>query len=200
MYTIIEDASPYYIRFTFDGLDKIVDYVRAHEGQYNFDRGDAGYKHLNFKEDIAENIISMLPMSSKFTFVKQRVAVFSTPPAGASGIHKDGTNCRISFNIPIEVHDELCTTRWFTDEAIKDFPLFGLPYSRNAVGFGHPEFRKIIPIKEMVAKPNEAIFFNTDIFHCWDNISSCNPRKVLTLRINNPDDLKFEDVKQILEW
>ena len=198
MYKIIEDASPYYIRYTFDGLEEIISYVRSCEGLYNYDRGDAGYSHLNFNEDIAEKIIAMLPMSTQFNFIKQRVAIFSTPPNGASGIHKDGSNCRISFNIPIEVSDELCTTRWFSDETMSEFPLFGLPYSRNVLSFNHSKFRKLVPIKEMIAKPNEAIFFNTDIFHCWDNVDSNNTRKVLTLRMHNPDDLKFDDIKDFL--
>jgi len=197
MYTVIEDASPYYIRFKFEGLEQIIDFVRSSTDFVERDIKDT-YKHFDFNLPTAEQIVSMLPMSSTFDFMRKRVAIFSTPPGAASGIHKDGVDTRVSFNIPIEILDNHCLTRWFDDSSFTDIPLTKMPYSRHVMGFLNPMYNKVIPVKEMIAQPNEMILFNTDIFHSWDNKDSKNFRKILTLRIHNPKDLKFEDVSKML--
>jgi hypothetical protein len=205
-YTIIEDCSPYYIRFKWDGLIDIIKYVsdtleklgnNAYQFTDPYAQNYSGYSHCNFNDAIAEKIIDMLPMSCIFEFKKHRVAMFNSNPGGGSGIHKDGSNCRISLNIPIEVHDRLCVTSWYNDEIFVDKEIAGLPYTRNV----HRDYRSLNQFptaKQMTASLNEMILFNTDIFHSWDNTNSPNSRKVLTLRIINHDDLKFEDIKKIL--
>ena len=50
----------------------------------------------------------------------------------------------------------------------------------------------------MVAKPNEMILFNTDIFHSWDNTKSDKSRRILTLRAKNYSTFYFDDAKKIL--
>jgi hypothetical protein len=204
-YEIIEDCSPYYIRFKFDNLNNIITYVNdiiktlgtnAYEPTTLYQQNYEGYSHHNFNNGIAENITDMLPMSTVFSFNKKRVAIFDTIPGGGCGIHKDGYNCKISFNIPIEVHDELCITNWYTDEIFKDKPIIGMPYSRNV----HLDFKSISQfpaIKTMTALPNEMILFNTNIYHRWDNTNSSNVRKILTFRTSNHD-LVFEDARKIL--
>jgi hypothetical protein len=56
----------------------------------------------------------------------------------------------------------------------------------------------VIPLKSMVAIQGECILFNTDIYHDWDNTQSNNERIVLTLRLENPGLMYFDDVKKIL--
>jgi hypothetical protein len=203
-YEIIEDCSPYYIRFKFEGLNEIIKYTsdaieKLGSSAYTslYPQNYKGYSHCNFTDDIAEQITSMLPMTTSFSFNKKRVAIFDTNPGGGCGIHKDGYNCKISFNIPIEVHDKLCITNWYSDETFIDKPILGMPYSRNI----HRDFNSMnqFPaVKTMTALPNEMILFNTNIYHSWDNIISPNRRKVLTLRIINNNNLMFEDVRKIL--
>jgi hypothetical protein len=53
------------------------------------------------------------------------------------------------------------------------------------------------PVKTMIAQQNECILFNTEIYHDWNNNSS-NERVVLTLRLNSPSSVYYDDVKQIL--
>jgi hypothetical protein len=205
-YEIIEDCSPYFIRFKFDGLTNIIKYVSdtietlgnsAYEVPTLYPQNYAGYSHCNFNNDIAENIINMLPMKTSFSFYKNRVAIFDTIPAGGCGIHKDAYRCKISFNIPIEIHDELCVTNWYSNETFINIPVIGIPYTRNV----HKDFHSMnqFPaVKKMTALPNEMLLFNTDIFHSWDNTNSPNKRKVLTLRIINDNDLNFDDIRKIL--
>jgi len=124
----------------------------------------------------------MLPMSKLIKFKNQRAALFNTPPGGGCGIHKDGGEAKVSFNIPIEILDDACVTYWYTDDAMKDLPLNLVGgYSRN-VWSNWKDLNKFIPVKTMTAKPGEMILFNTDIYHCWANNNSQNNRKILTLR------------------
>ena len=196
MYTIIEDCSPYYIRFTFNGLENIIKYanaqVAANVKQYK------GYSHDTLSYTSASAIISMLPISTEINLNVNRVAVFTTVPGGGCGIHKDGTNHRISLNIPLEILDEQCITNWYTDEELKDMSLVvDTNYTRN-VYLDYTTLNKFTPVKTMIAQPNEMILFNTDIYHSWDNTGSGNRRKILTLRPAEPESIFFDDIKKIL--
>ena len=52
----------------------------------------------------------------------------------------------------------------------------------------------------MIAQPNEAILFNTEIFHNWDNSLSNNERVVLTLRptLSVRREIYFDTMKKIM--
>jgi hypothetical protein len=196
MYTIIEDCSPYYIRFTFDGLKNIINYTT---NQTPINMVDYPmYSHDTLNSSVAETIISMLPMSNKIIFNINRVAIFTTPPGGGCGIHKDGSNHRTSFNISIEILDNNCITNWYSDETFDGFPFLGnFNYTRN-VYCDYKTMNKFKPIKTMIAQPNEMTLFNTEIYHSWSNSNSNNARKILTLRSVNVEKLYFDDVKKIL--
>jgi hypothetical protein len=195
-YKIIEDCSPYYIRFTFDKLNDIIEYVRNNIEHSLVNLNYQGsYFHCNFEPTVAETIISMLPMSTQMSFIKDRVAIFDTKPYTGCGIHKDGINCKISLNLTIEVNDNLCITNWYDDETFANSPIMGLPYTRN-VHMDVNSMNQFSAIKTMTAVPDEMILFNTDIYHSWDNTNSPNRRKILTLRIN--DNYVFDDARKIL--
>ena len=196
MYTIIEDCSPYYIRFTFDGLKNIINYTtnQTPVSVVNY----VMYSHDTLSLPAAETIISMLPMSNKITFNINRVAVFTTPPNGGCGVHKDGSHDRTSFNIPIEILDNNCITSWYSDEMFEGFPILEKSnYSRN-VYRDYKTMNKFKSVKTMTAQPNEMTLFNTEIYHSWSNYNSSNTRKILTLRSVNAEELYFNDAKKIL--
>jgi hypothetical protein len=200
-YTIIEDASPFYVRFTFNGLSEIINFIlkqdflpencRTYFGVHN----EVGYTHCNFTKEIGETIVKMLPMSDLFEFKTDRVAVFSTPPNGGCGVHKDGQADKVSFNITIEVNDDRCITNWYDD---KDFnePDPNNLYSRN-VYKDFTNLDQFNPINTMIARPNEMIIFNTDMYHSWQNKSEYT-RKVLTLRTVDRTTLTYNEVKNKL--
>lgn len=201
MYTIIEDCSPFYIRFSFPGLNEIIEYVAGQFKKENVTtRRLSGYLHNNFNLDIASQIVSMLPMSKEYEFEVDRVAVFETIPKRGSGIHKDGANRYVSFNIPIEINDDKCITSWYADSTFEGMEVTGLPYVRNVVQcntYSNYDYIRDYPtIKTMIAKPGEMVIFNTDIYHSWDNKDSDQPRKLLTLRVvDNPT---FDSVKRTM--
>jgi len=198
IYTIIEDCSPYYVRFTFDGLDKLIDFVANQNFKETNIKVYEAYIHHNFNKELAQQVISMLPMSSMFDFKQNRVAIFETPPGQPrNGIHKDGVDTKVSFNIPIQILDSECVTSWFSDEELSDCDTLdpgALPYTRRPKEFSK---RLRTPAKTLIVKPNEFILFNTDIWHRWDNSKSINSRKILTLRLND-NSLDFTAVKNML--
>lgn len=194
---VIEDCSPYYIRFSFKKLDTIVSFVKTKLDLLDTLYSDY-YFHRNFPIGIGEIIISLLPDDFKFDFMTERVSIFETPPRGGCGIHKDGKDHRVSFNIPIEINDDRCVTYWYDDDQFKNFPYYGnLNYGRMVV----PNFKlqyNFTHCKSMIAIPNEMVLFNTDIYHSWHNNSNDHSRKILNLRVKEPGVLYFEDAKRIL--
>lgn len=195
---VLEDCSPFYIRFTFDKLDSIVQFVISKLDTLRI-RHASSYSHKDFPIDISEEIISLLPKNFAFEFIVDRVSIFDTPPGGGCGIHKDGKDHRVSFNIPIEVHDNLCTTYWYDNDQFNhsQYDIQKLKgYTRN-IYYDHHSMNKFTHSKSMVASTGEMILFNTEIFHSWKN-ESLHPRKILTLRVKKPGLMYFDNAKKIL--
>jgi hypothetical protein len=201
MYTIIEDASPFYIRFTFDGLKKVINFIlkqqidpkncKSYFGIHN----NLGYTHRNFSPNIGQDIIKLLPMSNLFDFKIGRVAIFDTPPNGGCGIHKDGIADKIGLNITLEINDDKCITKWYSDSQFIN-PNPSNIYSRNV----YQDFTNLDQfncIKTLVACNHEMILFNTDIYHSWQNKSECS-RKVLTLKTVDSISLTYDEAKSRL--
>lgn len=205
--TIIEDCSPFYIRLVFDELDSIIQFVRSKLDKLVL-RHKSTYSDKVFPIEISKEIISLLPKYFDFDFRLERVSVFDTSPGKGCGIHKDGKDHRVSFNIPIEIHDDLCTTYWYDDDQFsynsrkltnESLPIImnnSAGYTRN-IHLNYKSMSKFTHSKSMVASPGEMVLFNTDIFHSWYNRSN-HSRKILTLRVNNPGSMYFDDAKKIL--
>lgn len=196
-YTIIEDCSPYYIRFTWNGLDELIDLISTSSAKAILYKEESGYRHLNYSFVDALTIVDKIPLKDKINFRLERVAIFETPPGGGCGIHKDGVDNRMSINIPIEILDEECVTNWYDNNICENNYAHNNVYTRNFFE-NYKELAQFKPLKRMIARPKEAVLFNTDLFHSWDNTSSKNYRKILTLRSLNQGKIYFEDVKKLL--
>jgi hypothetical protein len=195
-YEIIEDCSPYYIRFTHTGITDIIHY--CNECIPNL-KNLTGFTNYGLSEDKSLHITSLVPMSQQMSLMKDRVSLFISKPGLYYRAHKDGMCNRFSINYTIRVLDDKCITNWYSDDDLKDYTIDNLRNfsSRECTGFVK---KNHIPIKSMIAKQGECILFNTEIFHDWDNTISTNERVVLTLRII--EELKpqtyFEDARKIL--
>jgi hypothetical protein len=125
--------------------------------------------------------------------------LFSTDPGSGGGIHKDGGNCRVGFNIPIIVLDDKCVTSWYSDDILpEDGERETSDYSRVAYTWTGDGFDHLPKLKEMVAQPNEMVMLNSDIYHSWDNRKSSNPRRILTLRLVRQDTVYFNDARRAM--
>lgn len=192
-FTIIEDCSPYYIRFTHDGIDDLIEYCKnlIPDLQNRF-------RHYVLPPSEASTVLKLTPMSKLMPLQDNRVSLFMSAPGMYYRAHKDGLADRFSINYTIVINDDKCVTSWYDDAGLSRYPIDTLGgLSRECVGFNP---RNHTPLKSMTAQPGECILFNTEIFHDWNNTESKNIRVVLTLRIT--ESLRrgtyFEDAKKII--
>jgi len=194
-YEIIEDCSPYYIRYTHEGISDVIDYCNECTPIHNGKQ----FRHHILPETNALTMLSLIPESKQLALMTSRVSLFISKPGLYYRAHKDGLDNRFSINYVSKVLDDKCVTSWYSDDDLKDYTIDNLPSksSRECVGFIK---EKHTPIKSMIAKQNECILFNTDIFHDWDNRNSTNERVVLTLRMVKElrPQTYFEDARKIL--
>jgi hypothetical protein len=201
-YHIIEDCSPYYIRYTFDGLEKLIDLCRTYTLP---PPGPFSFRHLRLEPPLVDKVLDLIPASKQMPLQKDRVSLFMTEPGFYYGAHKDGLDHRFSLNFTINILDDKCETSWYSDDDLKDYKISTdfLPSVNLAKSGASREVldwnkSNHIPLKTMVAQPNEAILFNTELFHAWDNTRSTNRRVVLTLRHSYPDNVYFNDARKML--
>ena len=197
MIQIIENKYPYFIKFKFEGLEELINYVASLETDPTRSPTNSDFTQGYHTEENARSIISRLPFADKFKWHYTRVSPFITGPGISSRIHKDGDRTRVSFNIPLVILDEDCLTTWYRDEELSDCELSHLYTARIPVNW---ENKKRKHVMTMVHKPGEMVLFNTDIFHRWDNTKSKNIRSVLTMRLcpSYESDMYFDKVKNIL--
>jgi len=205
IYTIIEDHSPYYITFKYDGLESIIDYINDQvpykiEQSKNFGITPINYEYHIYSKIVSNQFFNLLPLSEQIRFNKNFLLSVNTLPGGGGAVHKDvdqhRTYCRFSINIPLKILDDDCITSWYSDETFKDYPSMKQNW-RHAFS----DFRKLDQFEPLMTasfKPTEIVLINADIWHAWDNTRSSNYRNLLSLRAEFPKDVYFEDIKSLL--
>jgi len=198
---IIEDCSPYYIRYTFDTITNIIDICNEAEENDTFDH----HKWLKLNTERVKKIFDLIPFANEVKLNPDRVLMFKEYPGGGSPIHKDAHDHKTSFNIGVKILDDKCITTWWSDEDMNNYitDIVDTPgfKSRNLLKDDKwlmaPGIDKT-PIKQTVFKQGEFVLFNTDIYHTWDNSRSTKERINLTMRSVDVSTLTFADAKQIL--
>lgn len=207
MFTIIEDCSPFYIRFTYPGIEKVIDLCNYHLDNYKFDHD----RFLTFDDATGKEVLESTQLLPYLDLMEQRVSIFHTTAGGyKSPVHKDGKNHRISINFGFRILDDKCVTSWYPDIISPDYkPEVVDLTDRHMINgkkaekvidsreFDDFDENKHKPIKTFVMKQGEAVLFNTDIWHRWNN-RSLNERAILTLRVKNPGNFYFKDGKKAL--
>ena len=202
-YTILEDCSPYYIRFTYSGIESVIQ--QCSRKYYNYDAlldinaaasVNKNFVHHKVSPVAAQNILKAVPMSDVLDICETRVSLFISRGGCVYRPHKDGLDVRCGINYNIHIKDDLCVTQWYNDEQFEELSIDTLGgRSREIVEFDRSLH---IPDKIMTAVEGECVLFNTDIYHSWDNSRSENTRVLLTLRFNRPKNLYFNNVRQTL--
>jgi hypothetical protein len=205
-YKIIEDCSPYYIRYTHDGINDIINYCNECTPDFSLLANGFGtvlhplFTHYKLSKVHVDSLLQLIPLPNEIPPLDtSRFSLFLSKPGLYYPAHKDGSNNRFSINYISKVLDDKCVTSWYSDNDLQEYTIVNLP---GGVSREIPNFVKEnhTPLKTMTAKQNECVLFNTDIFHDWDNRNSTNERVVLTLRLI--EELKghtyFEDARKIL--
>ena len=193
---ILEDHSPYYIKFHDPNTSVIVDLCKKSISSTNrLLRQLPNYRHEVLPENIGKNILELVPKSAELQLRSNRVSLFISEPGFYYGAHKDGLSMRFGVNYPVEILDDDCVTSWYSDSIADNCSIDNLNgRSREVVGF---EKNKHTPIYAATMKMGSPVLFNTDIYHGWDNSKSNNRRIVLTLRSSSTE-MTFEMAKEIL--
>lgn len=201
-YTIIEDGSPFYIKFTFDGLNEIIAYINQ-VNQHIIDNKLDCYPMpywANIPSPYNEELMSKLPFPAELDINPNRLGIWTSTPGLIPSAHKDGEKTRWGINFGVNVKDDKVPTEWFDE---KELLAYELDDSKCDKGIGKRQLvdfnrDKHEPIKSVVLKQDEAILVNVDMFHTWNHTLSRNERVILTTRAKTHGDVYFDDVKKIL--
>jgi hypothetical protein len=209
MFKIIENCSPYYITFTYDGL---TEYIQTLQNIASLNEFTASNNYcVNAIKEILPTyltedsyitnpehlklIIDNNPCFSLLNLEKS-AAFLTTLPGTKSVVHYDiaGTTqkpVRVRINYPVFIYDNKCITNWYGNEKIVAYNK--LPEVAH-ISYSNPPLLKSTHLSQ-----DYAMLINTSIYHNWDNTLSNNKRTILGTR---PDidhiNVTFEDFRKIL--
>jgi hypothetical protein len=208
MFKIIKDCSPYYITFTYTGLDNYIKLLQdiANNSKFVISNNksvtaiqeiylDYQTEEFYVKNDKDLTLLIDNNPCSEFLHLDRSAAFLTTHPKVKSPIHLDidaEINKPVNFrvNYPVFIKDDKCVTRWYD--------------SVNAVL--HKKVNYILDesiekpkcLEELHFSQDYAILFNTTIYHEWDNTSSSNTRTIIGMRANKYSSMTFNDAKKTL--
>ena len=207
LYTIIEDASPYFIRFTHPGVEKVIQLALKILETVEFDKPATipwpgnihlGFKHHKPTREQCDSIHALVPMNHQLDLDPKRAAMFITAPGYYYRAHKDGNN-RYSVNYHVKIEDSHCITNWYSDAQCSEYTIDPvLEKVANVWDLKEFDPNKHSALKSMTAVQGECCLFNTEIFHDWNNSKSPNYRVNMTLRDIDPSAVSFFDARKKL--
>lgn len=180
-YEIIEDHSPFYIKFKHIGQAEIIDLCRQELTKISPVKM---FRHHKVNLPLAREIIALVPLSRQMTFMEHRVSLFVAAPGYRHEVHID--IAPVSINYGVDIQDDLCETRWYSTEDIES-NLIVYENDINRAIIDHCDFAQHPqqPQKSMTMRQGEAVIFNSSKYHAFDNSESQRPRCILTLRLFN---------------
>lgn len=190
---IIEDHSPFYIKFTHPGQAEIIDLCRQELAKI---APVKVFRHHAVNLPLAREIIALVPLSRQMVFMEHRVSLFVAAAGYRHEVHIDPAP--VSINYGVLIQDDLCETRWYSAEDIES----NLTVKSNDINraiIDHSDFaqRPQQPQKSLRMQQGEAVIFNSSKYHAFDNSQSPHPRCILTLRLFNKN-TGFDSVTQTM--
>ncbi len=196
MIKLLEDNSPYYSKIYFNEIIEIQKILRNIDmnSLVNAIPNFSVVRHPKLSLDVSRMIINSLPFKDDFNW--KTTIIFLTNPGKQSIVHKDGPG-KFTLNISFDIKDDKCITKWYTDKLIEENNL-----GDQSIHTKHPKgnLYQIIKTsddlessKEMIMGSDEALLFNTSIWHRFDNRKSANQRGIVCIRTD--DDTTYEQAK-----
>lgn len=202
-YVILEDCSPYFIRYRHEGDTHVFNMAKKFQtalmSKWQTMKHMVPYHNRMPVEDGIKTLEHVYG-ADRLNFQKERVSLFVTKPKSYYRPHRDGINLNWGINYNIEILDECCITNWYDSSNFEQRPhttVNGQYRSREVVDFDFIEYKNLVPLKSMTAKEGEVVLFNTDIYHDVNNMQSDNFRTILTLRTLSFE-TTFDQVKKTL--
>ena len=201
-FEIIEDCSPYFIRYKHTGSDEVIAMCKEKKSSY-VDLLPRKLKFINYRlpELVGTEILNNVYGAKELSLNTKRVSLFVTQPQHYYRPHRDGLAVPMGINYTVDIADDKCVTSWYDTNAFIGRPIDNLPSnsSREIADYNRRlEKDTVRPVKSMTAKQGEVILFNTDLFHEVDNTNSPNERTILTLRSTLFEKLNFLQARKIL--
>jgi hypothetical protein len=201
-FEIIEDCSPYFIRYTHTGSDEVIAMCKEHK-RLSVDRFPVKQQFIHSRMPIpkANQILDKVYCSKELSLANQRVSLFVTQANHYYRPHRDGLAVPMGINYNVDIVDDKCVTSWYDFESFAGRPIDNLPgkLSREIGDYDRQLEKDLIkPVKSMTAKQGEVILFNTDFFHDVDNTNSSNERTILTLRSTKFEQINFFQARKVL--
>ena len=157
--SIIENASPYFVRFTHEGIDKIIDlclsiiqqnkgtvytqYVENLETHVDWFPTDISeYEHdltvIKLDQESIEQIIDLIPWKNEvFDFKNGVIFIMKTGPGWRQTIHKDRSD--FGLNYVLYVADDKCITTFYNEQDVKAENKTAELEKANAAALANPE-------------------------------------------------------------
>jgi hypothetical protein len=201
-FEIIEDCSPYFIRYKHTGSDEVIAMCKEKKSSY-VDLLPRKLKFINYRlpELVGTEILNNVYGANELSLNTKRVSLFVTQPQHYYRPHRDGLAVPMGINYNVDIADDKCVTSWYDTNAFIGRPIDNLPSnsSREIADYNRRlEKDTIRPVKSMTAEQGEVILFNTDLFHEVDNTNSPNERTILTLRSTLFEKLNFLQARKVL--
>lgn len=198
---IIEDCSPYYIRFKHTGSDEIIQRCLEFKQERIDENNQRKFLHFKLPQALGKEILTAVPGHSELEYIDKRVSLFVTQPNVYYRPHRDGLSLKMGINYIVDVKDDKCITSWYALEEFEGRPIDTLVTnnSREIADFNWAtEYSKHTPLKSVVAKQGEVMLFNTDLYHDVNNVHSKNERTILTIRSSLHLQPTFMDARKII--
>ena len=208
MFTIIQDCSPYYITFTYEGLPAYTKQLQDIANQSQFKNSynncvaaiqeaipsyDTDELYVNTEENL-KIVIDDNPLSS-LLHLDRNAAYLTTLPKVKGPIHTDEdgklkTPVPFRINYPVFINDDKCITSWYSSAGIVKYEK--LTFMAD-VNLSKP--KKLISTH---FSQDYAVLFNTTIYHDWDNTQSSNSRTMMGIRPRSESTLTFDNARKLL--
>lgn len=201
-FEIIEDCSPYFIRYTHTGSDEVIAMCKEQK-KLLIDPlpNKKKFIHSRLSEPIGIQILDKVYGGKELSLATQRVSLFVTQSKHYYRPHRDGLAVPMGINYNVDINDDKCITSWYDFESFAGRPIDNLAgkTSREIADYNRSLEKDVIkPAKSMTAKQGEVLLFNTDMWHDVDNTNSPNERTILTLRSSLFEKINFMQARKIL--
>jgi hypothetical protein len=192
-YEIIEDHSPFYIKFTHPGQAEIIELCQRELADQIPVKT---FKHHVIPLDRARDILALLPLSQQISFNEHRVSLRTASPGYRHQVHID--LAPVSINYGISICDDCCETRWYSDRDIEDnFRIYQTDTSRAIINLEDFQRCPQRPVESLRMQQGDAVIFNSSRYHDFDNSGSPHPRCILTLRLFSKN-IQFDFLKRAM--
>jgi hypothetical protein len=198
---IIEDCSPYYIRFRHDNSDEIIKILQ--ELTVLHKRPNNSFTHY-LTADEQYNVTSLGPLKDNPEMIR-KMAIITVPPGVVSLIHID-VKWHLNY-IAFQDDANPAVVNWYNSDLFSNYTLEYLTHGKQWIPVGYdprvddPKAAYTPPEAIVTAKflQGDVVLFNSALFHDFQNRSPITDRSIMISVPADPD-LTFDQAKEYFKF